>query len=413
MEIIKGEYAEAKVFANDLEQYARAQLQMICDNAVSEGSRIRVMPDVHPGQVGTIGLTMTVGKRVIPNLLGIDIGCGVSCMRVSARHIEFEKLDRVVRECVPAGFALRQKPHRMAAGFAFEKLLAGDSVRYDRAVLSLGTLGGGNHFIEVDQSTEGAHWVTVHTGSRYLGKAVTEYYVEQGAKRLKERGESVPHPMTYLEGELMEAYLTDVKTVQEYAVLNREIILLEIAKGMKWKEEESFSSVHNYVEEIVTVMQTDKTENAASVLHEREQESLMSSVYILRKGAISAKKGEKVIIPINMRDGVLFGIGKGNTDWNESAPHGSGRILRRDEVKNHYTVASFKREMKGIYTTSVGADTLDEAPFAYRGLEQIQDAVWETVEVTEVLKPVYCFKAGSGKEALQRKEGRRKGEHRK
>ncbi|MBR1701768.1 MAG: RtcB family protein [Lachnospiraceae bacterium] len=392
MEIIKGKYAEAKVFANDLEQYARAQLQMICDNAVSEGSRIRVMPDVHPGKVGTIGLTMTVGKRVIPNLLGIDIGCGVSCMRVSARHVEFEKLDRVVRECVPAGFVLRQKPHRMAAGFAFEKLLAGDSVRYDRAVLSLGTLGGGNHFIEVEQSTAGAHWVTVHTGSRYLGKAVTEYYVEQGARRLKEKGESVPHPMTYLEGDLMEAYLTDVKTVQEYAALNREIILQEIAKGMKWKEEERFSSVHNYVEE------------AVDGAHRQ---------CILRKGAISAKKGEKVIIPINMRDGVLLGIGKGNADWNESAPHGSGRILRRDEVKNHYTVAAFKQEMKGIYTTSVSADTLDEAPFAYRGLEQILDAVQETVEVTDVLKPVYCFKAGSGKEALQRQEGRRKGAHRK
>ena len=413
MEIIKGKYAEAKVFANDLEQYARAQLQMICDNAVSGGSQIRVMPDVHPGTVGTIGLTMTVGKRVIPNLLGIDIGCGVSCMRVSAKHMEFEKLDRVVRQCVPAGFALRHRPHKMAEEFAFEKLLACDSVRYDRAVLSLGTLGGGNHFIEVDRSTDGVYWVTVHTGSRYLGKVVTEYYVEQGARRLKEKGEAVPYAMTYLEGELMEAYLADVKTVQEYAALNRKIILQEIAKGMKWKEEERFSSVHNYVEEIVTVTQTGKTENAVSALQEREQEFLMSSAHILRKGAISAKKDEKVIIPINMRDGVLLGIGKGNADWNESAPHGSGRILRRDEVKNHYTVAAFKHEMKGIYTTSVDEDTLDEAPFAYRGLEQILNAVKETVEVIEVLKPVYSFKAGSGRSVSRRKEGRGKEGHRK
>lgn len=369
MEIIKGKFAQAKVFADDMEDYAGAQLQMICDDPVSEGSTVRVMPDVHPGKVGTIGLTMTVGERIIPHLLGIDIGCGMTCAVVKEKRIEPQKLDKVIRECIPSGFQIRNKAHHMADGFDAERLRCHKHIHRDKAALSLGTLGGGNHFIEVDKDEEGRLYIIVHTGSRHLGKEVTDHYVDAGAKILKEKDEEVPYPMTWLEGELMENYIADVSVVQEYAQLNREIILAEILRGMKLKETEQFSSVHNYI-------------------------STLGESRILRKGAISAMNGERVIIPINMRDGVLIGTGKGNSDWNESAPHGSGRSMRRDEVKNHYTVSAFKNEMKGIYCSCIGADTLDEAPFAYRPIDRLLESIKDTVEVTHILKPVYNFKAG-------------------
>lgn len=257
----------------------------------------------------------------------------------------------------------------MADDFDAERLHCHKHIHQDKTTLSLGTLGGGNHFIEVDKDEEGKLYIIVHTGSRHLGKEVTDYYVDAGARVLKENGEEVPYPMTWLEGELMENYIADVNVVQEYAQLNRELILAEILKGMKLKETEQFSSVHNYV-------------------------GTLGESRILRKGAISAKSDERVIIPINMRDGVLLGTGKGNPDWNESAPHGSGRSMRRDEVKNHYTVSAFKNEMKGIYCSCIGAYTLDEAPFAYRPIDRLLENVKDTVEVTHILKPVYNFKAG-------------------
>lgn len=369
MEIIKGSYAQAKVFTDDLEVYARAQLEMICNNPVAEGSRIRVMPDVHPGKVGTIGLTMTVKERVIPNLLGIDIGCGMTCAKIKEKRMEFQKLDKVIREKVPSGFAIRNSIHHKAEWFEFERLRCHRSINENHAKLSLGTLGGGNHFIEVDRDEDGCFYIVIHSGSRHLGKVVTEFYVDAGAKLLKERGVEVPYPLTWLEDGMMEDYFADVKVVQEYAQLNREIILSEIVKGMKIKTAEVFSSIHNYMDE-------------------------SCGERILRKGAISAGKDERVIIPVNMRDGVLLGTGRGNEDWNYSAPHGSGRRIRRDEVKNQYTVSAFRNEMKGIYSSCISADTLDEAPFVYRPIEQILSNIKDTVEVTNILKPVYNFKAG-------------------
>ena len=327
------------------------------------------MPDVHPGMVGPIGLTMTIGNRVIPNLLGVDIGCGMSLVQLKDKRIEFQKLDKVIREKIPSGFAVRNNVHHKAEDFDFQRLNCCKHINTDKARVSLGTLGSGNHFIEGDKDENGNLFIVVHTGSRHLGKEVTDYYLREGAKILKTKGQEVPYPMTWLEGELKEQYLADVRVVQEYAELNREIILTEIVKGMKLKPLEEFSSVHNYID-------------------------MTGDVAILRKGAISAKEGEKVIIPINMKEGILLGKGKGNGEWNCSAPHGSGRRLRRDEVKNHYTVSSFKNEMKGIHCTCIGTDTLDEAPFAYRGLEQILEYIDETVEVTSVLKPVYSFKGG-------------------
>ena len=369
MKTVKGKYAEAVIFTKDLEDYARAQIQMICDNEVAENSKIRIMPDVHPGMVGPIGLTMTVDKRIIPNLLGIDIGCGMSLVKLKEKRMEFQKLDKVIREKIPSGFDVRNSVHHKAEDFDFERLNCCKHINTEKAKLSLGTLGSGNHFIEVDRDEKGNLYIIVHSGSRHLGKEVTDYYVNEGAKSLKTRGMEVPYPMTWLEGTLMEQYLEDVKVVQEYAALNREIMLAEIVKGMKLKVTEEFSTIHNYID-------------------------MTKGEKILRKGAISAKAGERVIIPINMKDGILLGTGKGNVEWNCSAPHGSGRKLRRDEVKNQYTVSSFKSEMKGIHCTCIGADTLDEAPFAYRGLEELLNNIDETVEVTEILKPVYNFKAG-------------------
>lgn len=367
MEIVKGAFSEAKIFTDQIEEYAKAQIQMICDNPVSQDSKIRIMPDVHPGNVGTVGLTMTVKERMIPNLLGIDIGCGVSCVKVKGKKIELQKLDTVIRERIPVGFQIREGLHTLAEAFRLDRLCCFRHVNEGKALLSLGTLGGGNHFIEADRDEEGQIYLTVHSGSRHLGKEVTDFYIKEGAKRLKAQKKQVPYPLTWIEGDLMREYMADVKVVQEFAALNREIILAEILKGMKWKEAEWISSVHNYLES-------------------NGEES------ILRKGAISARQGEAVVIPVNMRDGIILGVGKGNPDWNESAPHGSGRRMRRDEVKKHYTVSAFKKEMKGIYSSCISADTLEEAPFAYRSLEEIVGKLEETVEIKTVLKPVYNFK---------------------
>ncbi len=367
MEVIKGKYATAKVYADDIEQYAKAQIQMICDNEVSDGAKIRIMPDVHPGKVGTIGLTMTIGKRIIPNLLGVDIGCGVSLVKIKDKRLEFQKLDTVIRERVPAGFRIRTKEHPLSEGFDYTRLKCARNIDKSKAYLSLGTLGGGNHFIEVDRASDGSLYIAVHTGSRHLGMEVTNHYINEGARLIKEKGIDVPYPMTYVEGEMAEDYMWDVQIVQEYAALNRRIILTEIIKGMKAKDVEWISSVHNYID-------TEKR--------------------ILRKGAISAESGETVLIPVNMKEGIILGRGLGNEDWNYSAPHGSGRLYRRDEVKEHYTVSSFKSQMKGIYCSCIGGDTLYEAPFAYRGMDKIREAIKDTVEVTDVIKPVYSYKAG-------------------
>ncbi len=376
MEIISGVYTSAKIFTDTMEEYARAQIQMICDNKVAEGSTIRVMPDVHPGKVGTIGLTMTVGTCIMPNLTGIDIGCGITLARLNKKKAEFQKLDKVIRENIPSGFSIRRTQHRFSEQFDIGKLRCAGHVNWEKTLCSLGTLGGGNHFIELDQDAEGVLYAAIHSGSRHLGKEVTEYYLREGQKELKERGENVPYELTYLIGKLMEDYLHDQSVVREFASLNREAILDELVKGMKWKVDEYICCSHNYIEE------PEPSENT-------------HGAWILRKGAVSARKGESVIIPINMRDGVILGIGLGNAEWNYSAPHGSGRILKRGDVKSRYTVSHFKSEMKGIYSSCIGKETLDEAPFAYRALAEIKSAIRETVEIQQILKPVYNFKAGN------------------
>ena len=380
METIKGAYTCAQIFTTNnketaIDQYAISQLQMICNQESSRGCRIRVMPDVHPGKVGTIGLTMTIGDKIIPNLIGIDIGCGMTLAQIKGKKIEYQKLDTVIRDSVPSGFSIRANAHRFAGEFDFDALRCVKHIRTDNALLSLGSLGGGNHFIEVDKDDDGNLYIVIHTGSRHLGKEVTEYYLNEGQKYLKANGIEVPYEITWLEGVLMEDYLHDLQVVQQFASLNREIILDELLKGMKWKILDTYECIHNYVDASPETLDTFGTS-------------------MLRKGAISANAGEKVIIPINMRDGIILGTGHGNPEWNCSAPHGSGRIMKREEVKNHFTVSSFKSEMKGIYSSCIGKDTLDEAPFAYRSLKDITDVIGETVTIDRVIRPVYNFKAG-------------------
>lgn len=367
MKTVKGIYAEARIFTDDVEEYAEAQVKMICDSQVAEGSKIRLMPDIHPGKVGPIGLAMKVTDKAVPQLLGVDIGCGMTCVKLNKGSAEFQKLDRVIRENVPSGFAIRKTPHHMAEGFPYERLHCAGNISRQKAERSLGTLGGGNHFIELDRGADGSLYLVVHTGSRHLGEEVAELYTRLAHMSLKERGLEIPYYMSYLEGDQKDAYVEDVRIVQDYAEQNRQIIVREILKGMKWKAEGQFSVAHNYLD----------------------------ASGMLRKGAIAAGKGDRVIIPVNMRDGMILGIGLGNEDWNRSAPHGSGRKLKRGDVKSRYTVSDFKKEMKGIYSSCVGADTLDEAPFAYRSLAEIAEQIGDTVQITEILQPVYNYKAGS------------------
>lgn len=273
MKTVKGIYAEAKIFTEDVEDYALAQVRMICDNETAEGSTICMMPDIHPGKIAPIGLSMT-------------------CVKLNKSNVEFQKLDRVIRENVPSGFTIRKDAHHMAEEFSYEGLRCIRHINRQKADRSLGTLGGGNHFIELDQGDDGSLYLVVHTGSRHLGEEVAEYYTKLANTCLKERGREVPYYMSYLEGENKTAYLEDVHTIQRYAEWNRQIIVREILKGMKWKAAEQFSVPHNYLDDSG----------------------------ILRKGAISPKKGEPLVIPANMRDGIILGTGKGN---------GIGITLRR------------------------------------------------------------------------------------
>ncbi|MBR6258359.1 MAG: RtcB family protein [Lachnospiraceae bacterium] len=374
---IYGKYTKAYVHTVKseeyaIEEYARAQLQMICDHPSAEGSSIRVMPDVHPGKVGCVGLTMTVGNSILPSLVGVDIGCGMTMARVKTKGLEFLKMDSVIRESVPAGCRNRKEEHRFTDRIDLSELRCHRSINARKAILSIGSLGGGNHFIELDKDDEDNVYLIIHSGSRHLGMEVADYYLRTGQKemQMKKQGGYASYEMTCISGSLMEDYFHDLKIMQEFAMINREAILDEIVRGMKWKIEEEVSCIHNYV---------DFSDASAPVL---------------RKGAISAKEGERVIIPINMRDGVILGTGLGNRDWNCSAPHGSGRVYRRTDVDSHHTVSEFKKAMSGIYSTCINKDTLDEAPFAYRTLDDIKEAIGETVRIDKIIKPVYNYKAG-------------------
>lgn len=396
---LKGKYAECKIFTDVVDQSAIAQITELLCQPMTEGQRIRVMPDVHAGAGCTIGTTMTITDKVVPNLVGVDIGCGMETVRLREKHIELQKLDKLIYEKIPSGFNIRKAPHRYNNEIDLVQLYCFDKINHDRAEKSLGTLGGGNHFIEADKGEDGSIYIVIHSGSRHLGVETASYYqneayrrlnksskndIDELVARLKSQGKDkqiqkeitalkntkrtdIPKQLAYCEGDLFEQYIHDMKIVQKFAMLNRKAMMNEIIKGMGLHIEEEFSTIHNYID-------TDEM--------------------ILRKGAVSARAGEKLLIPINMRDGSLICTGKGNEDWNCSAPHGAGRLMSRAAAKESFTLSEFKKQMDGIFTTSVSRATLDECPMAYKTLEDITSNIGDTAEITEVIKPIYNFKAG-------------------
>lgn len=399
MIILNGKYNSAKVFTEIIDEGAIAQIIELCNQPISENSSIRIMPDVHAGAGCTIGTTMTVSDKIIPNLVGVDIGCGMETIRLKEKHIEVQKLDKLIYEKIPSGFEIRRKAHRYIEKIDLTKLYCYKHIDPLRAEMSIGTLGGGNHFIEADKGSDGSIYIVIHSGSRHLGVETAKYYQNEAYRRLNNSSEkevnelieklkaegkekqiqseikkltstkhtSVPKHLAYCEGELFEQYIHDMKIVQQFAFLNRQAMMDEIIKGMGFHVTERFSTIHNYID-------TDKM--------------------ILRKGAVSAESGEKLLIPVNMRDGSLICTGKGNPDWNCSAPHGAGRLMSRSQAKESFTVSEFKKQMKGIYTTSVNQQTLDECPMAYKSIEDIVDNIGDTVEINDIIKPIYNFKAG-------------------
>ena len=397
---VRGKYNEAKIFTDVVDNASVSQVIELCNQEFAAGSRIRLMPDIHAGAGCTVGTTMTVRDKIVPNLVGVDIGCGMEVIRIREEYIEPQKLDKLIYEKIPSGFSIRSKPHRFLDMVDLDALCCIDHINRPRAEKSMGTLGGGNHFIEADKDDEGHIYIVVHSGSRHLGLEVAKYYQEEGYKvlnhsddaslqqviaEMKRAGKqkdiektvkklknvkqtAVPRELAYVTGELFERYIHDMKIVQQYAALNRQAMIDEIVKGMKFHAEEQFTTIHNYID----------TDNM-----------------ILRKGAVSAQKGEKLLIPINMRDGSLICEGKGNEDWNCSAPHGAGRLMSRAAAKQSFTVSEFKKQMAGVYTTSVNKGTLDECPMAYKGMQDILDNIGPTAEVLKIIRPIYNFKAGA------------------
>lgn len=396
---VTGKHNQAKIFTDVVDQASIAQVIELCNQEFAAGSRIRLMPDIHAGAGCTIGTTMTITDKVVPNLVGVDIGCGMETIRVREGHMELQKLDKLIYEKIPSGFDIRAKAHRYLDQIDLEELCCARHVDLLRAEKSIGTLGGGNHFIEVDRDDEGQLYVVVHSGSRHLGVEVAKYYQEEGYKALNRTDDgslqelvaelkaagrqkeiqkelkrlknlkrtAVPRQLAYVEGTLFEQYIHDMKLVQQFAELNRQAMIDEIVKGMKLHVEEQFTTIHNYID---------------------------TDAMILRKGAVSARAGERLLIPINMRDGSLLCVGKGNEDWNCSAPHGAGRLMSRAEAKQSFTVSEFKKQMADVYTTSVSKATLDECPMAYKGMADILDNIGPTAEVVKVIQPIYNFKAG-------------------
>ena len=398
---IRGKYNEARIFTDVADSASIAQVQQLCNQEFAAGSRIRLMPDIHAGAGCTIGTTMTITDKVVPNLVGVDIGCGMETIRIREKRLELQKLDRLIREKIPSGFSIREKAHRYFSQINLNELCCARHADLLRAEKSIGTLGGGNHFIEADRDDEGNLYIVVHSGSRHLGVEVAGYYQEAGYRmlnraddasaealiaRMKAEGRrkeiqkelkklknqkrtSIPKALAYVSGELFEQYIHDMKIVQHFAMLNRQAMMDEIVGGMKLHVEEQFATIHNYID---------------------------TDAMILRKGAVSARAGERLLIPINMRDGSLLCVGRGNEDWNCSAPHGAGRLMSRADAKQSFTVSEFKKQMAGIYTTSVSRATLDECPMAYKGMQDILDNIGPTAEVVKIIRPIYNFKAGDG-----------------
>ena len=394
---IKGEVSTALCYAQTIDKEAVEQIRTLCNQEFTRGSRIRMMPDAHWGKGCTIGTTMTVTDKAVPNVVGVDIGCGMYTVRLENRDIDMEKLDEAAH-FIPSG---REVWEGRQIRFDLQPLRCYRSIQDSRKMVrSLGTLGGGNHFIEVDRGSDGALYLVIHSGSRNLGKQVAEYYqklavdlhsgkeeyfqkkaaliaqykaagrrdeLQQVIKGLRwtRKKLTIPEELCYVYGSYFEDYLADVEICQRFAQKNRELIAEILMDRAGLKGTEAFHTVHNYID-----------------TEER----------ILRKGAVSAKKGERLLIPVNMRDGSILAVGRGNSEWNDSAPHGAGRIMSRMEARRTLDLETYRRAMEGIYTTSVNEHTLDEAPMVYKSLEEILETVGETVDIIDVMKPIYNFK---------------------
>ena len=394
MKVLKNSIGnEVKIFAQTFENEAYEQIKEIANFEPYLNSKIRVMPDAHSGTGCVVGTTMTISDKITPNLVGVDIGCGMLTIKFKNKGIDFDKLDRVIREKIPSGFNVHEVYKK---NFNFENLRCAKYVDLNRAILSIGTLGGGNHFIEIDKDEDtGEMYLVIHSGSRKLGNDICKHYqnkafqnansemntiIKNLINKLKSEGREkeieseikkvkkppVNKDLAFLSGRDFDDYINDITIAQKFASLNRENIAEIIIKELNLKEIDRFETVHNYID---------------------------TNSMILRKGAVSAKKGEALIIPINMRDGALICIGKGNEDWNYSAPHGAGRLMSRSEAIRIITLEEYNDSMKGIYSTSVSKSTLDEAPQAYKPMNEIINAIKDTVEVIKVIRTVYNFKA--------------------
>lgn len=364
---IRGKYNSAIVYTENIQPGAVEQIEALCNQEFVKGSKIRIMPDVHSGIGCTIGTTMTIEDKVVPNLVGVDIGCGMEVIKVENRHIDLPVLDSLIYDKIPSGFNIRNKEHSFNDKIDLKQLKCKNEVNLARARRSIGTLGGGNHFIEANMDSNGNLYIVVHSGSRHLGNEVARLYQEEAFKSLKKNKRAdIPKALAYVSGELFNDYIHDMKIVQRFADLNRKAMVQEIIQSMDISVIERFTTIHNYID----------TENM-----------------ILRKGAVSAQKGEVLLIPINMRDGSLICRGKGNPDWNYSAPHGAGRIMSRRQAKATFSLDQYKEIMEGVFTTSVNRETLDECPFAYKSIDEIINNIGDTVDIIDLIKPIYNFKA--------------------
>lgn len=383
---------EIKIYASTLEDAAFEQIKELGEFEPYQDSKIRIMPDCHAGVGCTIGTTMEIKDKITPNLVGVDIGCGMLTIKLKETEIDLQKLDSVINEFVPSGFNIHSEPK---ADFDFDKLIA-KNLNIERAKLSIGSLGGGNHFIEVGKNSKGELFLVIHSGSRNIGGQVAKYYqaiaidnltdnkkerielierltkegkqkdISEELKKLKKT--NINKDLAYLTGLEFDNYMHDMELMQKYAVLNRKTIANIILKEAGLTEDESFETIHNYID---------------------------FKRMILRKGAVSAENGEKVLIPINMRDGSIVAKGKGNADWNYSGPHGAGRLMSREEAQRKLNFDEFKEQMKDVYSTSVLHETLDEAPNAYKPMGEILEAIEDTAEIIDIIKPIYNFKAHS------------------
>lgn len=395
---VVGAFNTAICYTGELEEAAAGQIKAVCDQPAFVDTKIRIMPDVHAGMGCTIGTTMTITDKIVPGMVGVDIGCGMETVRIAEKEIDFAKLDTLVRAQIPCGRNVRDTPHPLNAQIDLTQLRCSPYVNLSRAQHSIGTLGGGNHFIEVDRGGNGDLFIVVHSGSRHIGNEVAKYYQDEGRKAFwggarhqidaavaelkaqgrfqeiqptigrlrKEHAIPIPRDLAYVEGRLFDDYIQDMKIIQHFATLNRKAMMDVILSGMGLTPVEQFTTIHNYID-------TDHM--------------------ILRKGAVAAYAGQKLLIPINMRDGSLICIGKGNPDWNCSAPHGAGRLMSRKEAFRRLSLDEYRKEMEGIYTTCVDRATLDEAPMAYKGMDEIVSHIGPTVEIVERIIPVYNFKA--------------------